>query len=255
MQKIVVVGNGNLAWHLVPALKRLKHEVVVVSRHPDPEFEWPVELERYEYLTQLRPTLVLLAVPDGEIPAVSNLLTTLLPLTTPVVHLSGATGMKKIDAQFTNRGVMWPIRSMLKGQRPTTWRDMPIAYQGSNPETLALVQSVVEDLSWTTYPLNSQQRGQLHLAAVFSNNFVTWLYQISYELCAEKGIPFSTLLPIIRNTANRQKGDEPRLFQTGAAARKDKVTMEKHLKLLNGHPEFARLYRLLSHLIQEGLAN
>lgn len=254
MRKTVIIGSGNLAWHLAPALKRLGHDVKVVSRSVKPGFAWTVPLVGYEDLWVMKPELVFLAVPDGQIVQVSSWLAARLPLTTPIIHTSGATAMKKIDPLFTNRGVMWPIRSLIKGNHPTTWRDLPIAYQASNPNTLSLLKGIVEDLSWTTYQLDSQQRSQLHLAAVFSNNFVTWLYQISYELCAEKDIPFSTLLPIIRNTATRQKGTEPRMNQTGAAARHDKATMEKHLKLLNGHPEFARLYRLMSHLIQEGLA-
>lgn len=253
MHRIAVIGTGNLAWHLAPALKRLRHQVMIVTRANRGISGWPVEVVGFEDLAGREPTMVFIAVPDARIIEVSEQLSTMLPAKTPVFHTSGATAMKKINSVFGNRGVMWPIRSLIKGDRITTWRDLPIAYQASNPATLALIKSIADDLSWTTFELDSQQRGQLHLAAVFSNNFVTWMYQISYELCQEKNIPFSTLLPIIRNTATRQKGTEPRLMQTGAAARRDKVTMDKHLKLLNGHPEFARLYRLMSHLIQEGL--
>ena len=253
MSKIAIIGAGNLAWHMAPALSRTEHEVVVVSRRGIQQFTWPVEVAAYDELPALKPDVVILAVPDARIAELSTALAARLPLTTLVVHTSGATALKKIDSNFVNRGVLWPIRSLVKGEATVTWRDIPLAYEGSNARSLGIVRTLSEQLSYTTYELNSRQRAQLHLAAVFSNNFVTWLYQVSYELCEEKDIPFSTLLPIIRNTAVRQKGHAPRLSQTGAAARGDRATMEKHLKLLNGHPEWSRLYRLMSRLIQEGL--
>ena len=253
MYKIAVIGTGNMAWHLVPALKRLGHEVVAVSRHTSRSAKWPVAVLSHEELSRFKPQIAFLAVPDGRIADCSKALSHILLDNVVMIHTSGATAMKRIDGYFKNRGVVWPIRSFLKGSRTTLWREIPIAYQGNNAGTLGLVKSIVDSLSWTSYELDSQQRAQLHLAAVYSNNFVSWMYQISYELCAEKDVPFSALLPIMRNTAGRQKGAEPKQFQTGAAARDDRETMERHLKKLNGHPEFARLYRLMSHLIQEGL--
>jgi len=61
------------------------------------------------------------------------------------------------------------------------------------------------------------------------------------------------LLPIIKNTALKQDGTAPRLTQTGAAARGDMVTMARHLELLDGRPEYARLYQFMSNLIGEGV--
>ena len=253
MQKIAIIGAGNLSWHLAPALGRAGHEVAVFSRRGNFNLSWPVNVLHYDELVTYKPSVVILAVPDARITEVSTSLAARLPLSTTIIHTSGATALKKLNPAFSNRGVIWPIRSLLKGEPILTWNDLPVAYQGSNQVTTDLVREMVEQITFTSYELDSQQRAQLHLAAVYSNNFVTWMYQVSYELCEEKGIPFSTLLPIIRNTATKQKGYEPRLSQTGAAARGDQNTMTKHLKLLNGHPEWSRLYRLMSRLIQEGL--
>ncbi len=169
--------------------------------------------------------MLILAVPDAKITSVSAKLARIFPEGVPLLHTSGATSLKKIDDRFKHRGVLWPIRSLIKGTPTSSWEDLPLVYQANTPIMIELVRNLAEALSWKTYEMNSQDRAQLHLAAVYSNNFVSWLYQISYELCEEKGIPFSVLLPIIRDTAERQTGLEPRWSQTGAAARHDKPTM------------------------------
>ncbi|MEL7161162.1 MAG: DUF2520 domain-containing protein, partial [Bacteroidota bacterium] len=69
----------------------------------------------------------------------------------------------------------------------------------------------------------------------------------------DKDIPFETLLPIIKHTALKQDGTPPRLTQTGAAARGDRATMERHLDLLRGKTDYVGLYREFSRLIGEGL--
>ena len=253
MYRIAIIGAGNLTWHLAPALQRCGHQVAVFTRRPVDQTEWPVDIMDVETLGVYSPQLVFLAVPDGQINSVSKALIEDLPHSTVVIHSSGATAMKKIDETFVNRGVMWPIRSLSKGGKAASWRKLPIAYQASNTATLGLLKEIVDELTFTSYILDSSQRARLHLAAVFSNNFVSWMYEIAHELVTEKDIPFKVLLPIIRDTAQRQTAAPPKERQTGAAARGDQATMAKHLKSLNGHPEWSRLYRLMSRLIQEGL--
>ena len=254
MYRIAIIGAGNLAWHLAPTLLKQGHEVTVFARRTMPDEEWPVTVNSTEQLRDYSPNVVILAIPDGQITSVSELLATDIEAKRVVlIHCSGATSIKKINPAFQNRGVLWPIRSLKKGTKVTNWRKLPIAYQASTPAAMSVVKQLVDGLTWTSYELDSPQRAQLHLAAVFSNNFVSWMYQVGHELVAEKDIPFSVLLPIIRDTAMRQTIEQPKRTQTGAAARADQVTMNKHLKLLNGHPEWSRLYRLMSRLIQEGL--
>jgi len=169
-----------------------------------------------------------------------------------VVHTSGATSIDTIDPYFKQRGAFWPIRSLRQGEPVQDWQDLPLVYHANNAALTQVLGKLSGELSKSTYALDDEQRARLHLAAVFSNNFVTWLYQISHELCTEQNIPFATLLPIIKNTALKQDGTAPRLTQTGAAARGDTATISRHLELLDGHPEYTRLYQFMSNLIREG---
>jgi len=251
MQDIAVIGGGNLAWHLTAVLANAGKTVTLLRRQPKQE-DWPVPVVGISWLDQHLPDAIFLAVPDDAIYTVTEKLTVWLPPATPIIHTSGATPVTQISDYFSMRGVLWPIRSMRKGEVVRDWTNLPLVYHG---ETLALTQvlrTLCESLSDLIYELSDEQRAHLHLSAVFSNNFVTWLYQISHELCTEKGIPFETLLPIIQNTALKQDGTPPRLTQTGAAARGDQATIKRHLELLGKKEEYAALYQEFSRLIEAG---
>jgi predicted short-subunit dehydrogenase-like oxidoreductase (DUF2520 family) len=96
---------------------------------------------------------------------------------------------------------------------------------------------------------NDVQRLNLHLAAVWVNNFTNYLFTEAWEICREKGVDFNMLLPLMEHTVERLKTYPPAAMQTGPALRGDHSTMEKHLDLLADRPESATLYHLLSEAI------
>jgi predicted short-subunit dehydrogenase-like oxidoreductase (DUF2520 family) len=251
MQNIVVIGAGNLAWHLVAVLQQADYAVTMVSRKPETVADWPVRVQSLKDLTEV-PDLLILAVPDDAIEMVSTNLSYTFPDRIPIVHTSGATPVTRIDAYFRQRGALWPIRSLRRGEPVGNWREVPLAYHGSDEALTQVLGELSSKLSDLSYALNDGQRARVHLAAVFSNNFVNWLYQTSYELLTEVDIPFETMLPIIRDTALKQSGIAPKAGQSGPAARGDAATMARHLEMLQAHPDKALLYREISRLIQEG---
>lgn len=272
--RVIVIGTGNLAWHLVPNLQRIGLKVDVWARVKTPENDdmskWVSSLrppsvaftanEYYPSVDYALPTLkkkeiaaVFLAVPDDQITPVSQELAVVFSRYTPVVHTSGATALAAIDAHFIHRAALWPIRSLKNGEPAVEWRDLPLVYSTNKRPRKGNFAAQLENwcaaLSDVTYPLNDEQRAQLHLAAVFSNNFTTWLCQIAYELCHEAEVPFQALVPIIQNTFSKIDGSEPALRQTGAAIRRDHKTMDRHQQLLANHPEYQELYQRMSRLI------
>jgi len=222
--------------------------VIVVSRTPRRHTDWAVEVIGYAGVSSHRPTAVFLAVPDAQIAPVSMILAGLLPQDIPIYHTSGATAVGRIADYFVHRGVLWPIRSLRRGEPVGNWKDLPLVTFATTATARTYLTRLAHRLSDTVAYLDDTQRAQLHLAAVFSNNFVTALYEISFRLCAEHGIPFELLLPIIRKTAEAQDGHSPALRQTGAAMRGDQPTMDRHLSLLDNE-RYNQLYRDLSDLI------
>lgn len=250
--EIIIVGAGNLSWHLVHVLQPTDHTVSLASRDPGRVADWPVRVIGLADLPT-DPELVVLAVPDDVIPTVSAELSLQLPPSVLVAHTSGATPLNRINAYFKNTGAWWPIRSLRAGEPVSDWHDVPLVYHGSNAAGTQVLGRLAREVSDLVYALDDAQRAQLHLAAVFGNNFVNWLYEIAHQLCADRNIPFEALLPIIRSTALRQDGTPPGKRQAGAAARGDRATLERHLTLLNDRPELAGLYRKMSRMIGAGI--
>ncbi|MEL7159805.1 MAG: hypothetical protein AAFN92_03530, partial [Bacteroidota bacterium] len=121
MQSIAVIGGGNLAWHLTHVLQNARREVVLLRRAAEQE-DWPVPVFGHNWLDANTPNLVFLAVPDDHIYKVSLRLQKWLPAFVPVIHTSGATPVTRIDDHFRQRGALWPIRSLRRGEAVTDWR-------------------------------------------------------------------------------------------------------------------------------------
>ena len=97
--------------------------------------------------------------------------------------------------------------------------------------------------------INSDQRRQLHLAAVLVNNFPNYLYTQAEVLCIEKGLSFELLKPLLFETVSKLDQLSPIDAQTGPAVRDDKKTIKEHLKLLK-KPHLRSIYKLLTKEIQ-----
>lgn len=256
MDRVIVVGAGNLAWHLVPNLKRIGLRPEVWTRDVDVanQYEWqvPVTTIPKRISKQFKIEAIFLAVPDDHIADVSRRLSPIINWDIPVIHNSGATAVNTINEYFEIRSALWPIRSLKKGEATSAWKDVPLVYYSDTPAFEKKLAKWAKKISNITYRLDDEQRAKLHLAAAFSNNFTTRLCQIAYELCDEANVPFDALVPIIKNTLSRIDGSEPALRQTGAAIRGDHKTMRRHEELLDGNKEYQELYRRMSELIATG---
>ena len=108
-----------------------------------------------------------------------------------------------------------------------------------------MLASIISD---NVFIIDSEQRKYLHIAAVFTNNFVNHLYKIGFDICRENNIPNETLYPLILETAQKIVLTNPDNVQTGPALRNDKNIIGKHLNLLSG--EKKKIYQTLTESIQ-----
>ena len=93
----------------------------------------------------------------------------------------------------------------------------------------------------------------LFRSAVFTCNFSNHMYAIAEQLLATEGVPFSVMLPLVRETARKVESMSPSDAQTGSAVRGDRKVIEEHLALLKDYPEYADIYRLISTDINKEL--
>jgi predicted short-subunit dehydrogenase-like oxidoreductase (DUF2520 family) len=251
MIKVIIIGSGNVAQHLInafSALSILNPEIEltqVFSRKKK-------SLAHFIYSDKItndwnaleKADLYLLAVSDDAIAEVSSQ----LPFENRLVaHTSGSVALDSLDDK-NRKGVFYPLQTFTK-DKPIDFKTIPICLEAQNQEDFVLMEKVAKHLSQVVFPIDSNQRKALHVAAVFVNNFVNHLYQIGQEICLEHHIPFEILKPLILETAQKAMVLSPEAAQTGPAKRNDIKTLEAH-QLFFTNENQATIYKILTQSIQ-----
>jgi len=162
------------------------------------------------------------------------------------VHTSGGSSIKALKTNG-NKGVFYPLQTFSKEQN-IDFKSIPICLETENKEDLILLKKLANIISNNVFMIDSEQRKYLHIAAVFTNNFVNHLYKMGFDICIENNISYEALYPLIQETAQKIMHTKPDNIQTGPALRNDKIIIEKHLNLLSG--EKNKIYQLLTESIQ-----
>lgn len=230
--RISVIGKGRVATHLSKALLSFGHDVVMCGGR-----------------TRIRPVpedteLLILSVNDDAIAQVSQEFAESGAL---VVHTSGSVPMDAIASP--RRGVLYPMQTFSL-DRDVDFRKVPLFLEASDEADLNLLCQLAATMSDTWMPMNGEQRKAMHLAAVLCCNFVNHLFELSHDVVAEHGIPFSTLYPLIEETFAKIHTLTPHQAQTGPALRGDRKVMQSHESMLHD-PKRRDIYRLLSESIRE----
>ena len=247
MIKVVLIGSGNVAHHLIEAFAKNKivDVIQVFARQKEsitPLFDSNKIISTYTDLAEA--DLYIIAVSDDAIASVSSKLPFKNRL---VVHSSGTVSIDSLDSK-NRKGIFYPLQTFTKN-KAVDFKTIPICLESENETDYELLKNVAESISNSVFEINSQQRKALHISAVFVNNFVNHLYQIGHEICIENNISFEILKPLILETANKVMSLSPAAAQTGPAKRNDTKTIEAHLDFLS-NKNHATIYKILTQSIQ-----
>jgi predicted short-subunit dehydrogenase-like oxidoreductase (DUF2520 family) len=249
--EIVIIGTGNTATVLGKMLKRAGHRIVQVFGRNSTDasklaYHLGTESTNYWNVVKRNADIYLVAVSDV---AIGEILTELqLPQGT-LVHTAASVSKEVFKPVASKYGVFYPLQSLQKDSDRLP--EVPIIIDASDPATLNQLDTLAHSISGQVVLANDDERGRLHLAAVFCNNFVNHLYALAEKYCRNEGLEFSLLLPLIRETADRLAQIDPARAQTGQAVRHDEATIERHLELLKRYPELAEFYRLFTVSIEK----
>ncbi len=252
LKKIGFIGAGNVAWHLAVSMHKAGLDIVrIVSRSASPAKRLAKETGA-AYSTSLRSLdagaeVWIMAVPDDAITGVLEHLPSRLPA---LVHTSGSTAIAVLDGYAERTGVFYPLQTF-SAQRPVSMQEVPLCIEAGDVTLREDLEKLARRISDNVRYIDSKQRRQLHLAAVFACNFTNALYGVAEQLLSGEGLPFELLHPLIAETARKATEMSPFEAQTGPALRNDRKTLESHLALLRNHPQQAEIYALMSRLIQE----
>jgi predicted short-subunit dehydrogenase-like oxidoreductase (DUF2520 family) len=248
MIKVVLIGAGNVAQHLIFSFVESKDIdlVQVFSRQKEAVSSLIDSNKITNNFTDLAVAdLYILAISDDAIAAVSSQLPFENRL---VVHTAGSVSLNFIDPK-NRRGVFYPLQTFSKN-RAVDFSEIPICIETDWEADFEILEKVANALSNQVVKINEAQRQALHVSAVFANNFVNHLYQISNCICAENNIPFDVLKPLILETANKVMSLSPAKAQTGPAVRNDTQTIEKHFLFLKDENQ-VKIYKTLTQSIQD----
>jgi predicted short-subunit dehydrogenase-like oxidoreductase (DUF2520 family) len=245
MTKIAIIGSGRIAWHLGRRLKAkglpLSQVISRTAQHAE-NLARTLQCAWSDEWTALAPDtdLAIIAVRDDAIGGVAEQVAKAAPQTL-FVHTSGATP-GTILAPFCARfGVFYPLQSFSYDRVPV-WSKIPFCVDANSAEDLLLLKKIAKQIGNLLYQVDDKQRAALHVAAVFANNFSNHCFAIAEKLLEEKELPFELLHPLMEETLAKALQNAPALMQTGPAVRGDQETIQRHLNLLSGHPEWQQLY-------------
>jgi len=248
--RICLIGAGNLATQLGWSLSENGHQIVQVwSRSTERASELASKLD-CPFTTEIssisdETDLFIIAVVDS---AIEELLRMRVWSDTLVVHTAGSMSMNIFEPYCTNFGVFYPFQTFTISKK-VEFTQIPVCIEANTPQNLEVLTGLAQSISRNIKFIGSGQRQQIHLAAVFVCNFVNHLYTIGEELLTENGIDFEILQPLILETASKVADQSPKISQTGPALRNDNLVMEKHLNLLQNHPDLKKIYSLISDRI------
>lgn len=233
--KVVLIGRGRVATNLLPALQKAGHEVVSVNSRTLEEL--PTKADVY-----------IISVKDSALQEVARQATKGRE-SQLFVHTAGSMPMNIFSGLTTHYGVLYPMQTFSK-ERLVDFNGISLFLETTDDVSMERLKMLAETLTPHVYELDSAGRKHLHLAAVFACNFVNHCYALSAEVLAAKGLPFSVMLPLVDETAQKVHELAPREAQTGPAVRGDQNVMQMQASMLEGKPEVKAIYEALSNDIQ-----
>lgn len=243
--EVILIGTGNLGSHLCRAIEAINggdHSAFAKAESKQPSSQiflkayynhtaYDLDGIKAPRITDLHSIpecdLIIIATPDDHIASISNKLNA----DAVVVHTSGSVPLEALSAH-KHHGVLYFPQSFSKA-RPVDFSTIPVCVEYATDAAQKCIEVMASSLSRKRYHLNSQQRKQLHIAAVFTNNFVNHCYTIAQQLLDEQDLDAALLEPLMKETLQKAIDLSPYDAQTGPARRGDQETINTHLQLLD----------------------
>lgn len=250
---ITIIGSGNVATHLTKALYEKGFIIdAVYSRDLQHSTTLAQQVKAKSYAIEneinCKADIIIISIPDD---AIADIAFKLKNNTNSIIlHTSGSVDISILKSHFNHYGVLYPLQTF-SSDRQVDFAQIPLCLETSDDHTQTIVESIANKLSPSNiHHINSTQRRQLHLAAVFACNFTNAMYTIASEIV--KPLSFDLLKPLILETAQKATTtNAPATLQTGPAKRKDNATITNHQTMLSQTPEYQELYTLISKIISQ----
>jgi|SRR5690606_15064539 len=253
MRSVVIIGAGNVAFHLTRALIQNTVNVRQIFNRTLATAQELGEANNINYTDKIseleKAELYIIAASDSAVEELSHY----IPYDdTLVVHTSGSLGTDVLKGDY-RKGVFYPFQTFTK-RKNLRYEDVPFFVEAESKDDEEALFKLADKISNEVHRVNSEKRRKIHMSGVWASNFVNHLYYIAQSICKEADVPFDVLRPLIEETALKVQDLEPLDAQTGPAKRGDDLIIQKHLDLLKDSRQ-QQLYQLLSDSIKRTYSN
>ncbi len=252
--RIVILGSGNVAWHLAHNFVKAGCQVLeVYGRHPDKEADMYKALGNINYITDIHDLsqtsdIYFICVKDDAIEDVANAIPFELREDQILVHTSGTVPSSILSSYARMYGCFWPVQTLTRGKEIVS-DELTVAITASQDYVeIALVQ-LADRIAYHSKVVSDEKRKKLHMAAVITNNFGYFLLTMAYDYCQKEDLDFKLLTSLIKETAYKANAPDFPESQTGPARRNDLSTIQQHLNMLSAYPELYKYYSLFTESI------
>ena len=250
---IVIIGTGNVAYHLIKGFYTAKSATLFLHGRntqdiSDLKTQFPHIhiLDSYK-LTETEADLILICVKDDVLNDVFQQYT--YPPKAVVAHTSGSQKIT-INPNHTSIAVFYPLQTFSK-KIPLNWSKTPVLIEAFSPDAYVTLEKAAGILGAPFFETNEYQRSSIHLAAVITSNFINHLIGKAEQLLHTDDIDYHILQPLIEETIQKAFVNHPFNVQTGPAIRNDQSILQKHLKQLDSDIGLQKIYSDISESIQK----
>ena len=245
--QIVLIGSGNVAFHLAKAFTEAQIPVSQIFGRNTTELQKISEQFSIPSSTETLADadLYIISVSDSSIAEVSSLIKNKNVL---VAHTSGSVSREALSGNY-RKSVFYPLQTFSKSKN-LDYSKIPFFIDAENENDEEILKNLASKISKNVMIANDEKRKYIHLTAVFACNFVNHLYARAKEISDSQGIPFDYFLPLIDETTQKIHELEPKLAQTGPAIRNDEKVLKLHESLLTDE-EKLKIYKTLNESIKK----
>ena len=245
--KIVIIGSGNVAYHLAKAFTQNNIEVSQIFGRNEVELNKISEELNIPYSTKelADADLYLISVSDSAVEQVSDLIKTEKAL---VAHTSGSLPIETLNGDY-RKASFYPLQTFSKTKN-LDYSKIPFFIEAENQideKSLFELASLISDNVETS---DYEKRKYIHLTAVFACNFVNHLFARAKEISDSQDLDFNYFIPLIDETVEKIHHLEPKLAQTGPAVRGDERVLKLHEELIT-NDEHLKIYQLMNESIKK----
>ena len=245
--KIVIIGSGNVAYHLAKAFTQNNIEVSQIFGRNEVELNKISEELNIPYSTKelADADLYLISVSDSAVEQVSDLIKTEKAL---VAHTSGSLPIETLKGNY-RKASFYPLQTFSKTKN-LDYSKIPFFIEAENQideKSLFELASLISDNVETS---DYEKRKYIHLTAVFACNFVNHLFARAKEISDSQDLDFNFFVPLIDETVEKIHHLEPKSAQTGPAVRGDERVLKLHEELITNE-EHLKIYQLMNESIKK----